>query len=214
MPPTVRPAPAGLLTRVVGGLRSAWFGPSRPLSSEAPPETAGRQFDYPVGYNLRLQPRQDEATGFAELRGLADAYDLVRLAIETRNEVRAELGLDPVAGGDALTTAGPAAPLPGRLAKAGFDPGQPRDDDGKWSNDGTTGTADVSGHEGEKNSWKCWDPARSISFDQAVRKHSISSRRIGRRRRDADNNIGNGETVTPQTLARGGSRADGRHRPR
>jgi hypothetical protein len=86
MPSTARPAPAGLLTRVVGGLRSARFGPSQPLAPEAPPDTAGRQFDYPVGYNLRLQPRQDEATGFAEPRGLADGYDLVRLAIETRKD--------------------------------------------------------------------------------------------------------------------------------
>ena len=82
MKSTARPAPAGLLTRVVGGLRSAWFGPSVPLAPEAPPDTAGRQFDYPVGFNLRLQPRQDEGTSFAELRGLADAYDLVRLVIE------------------------------------------------------------------------------------------------------------------------------------
>ncbi|HEV2672990.1 MAG TPA: hypothetical protein VGV37_00515, partial [Aliidongia sp.] len=87
------PSEAGLFARVVGGLRyavtgtaPAWFGPSQPLRPEAPAETAGRQFDYPVGYNLRLQPRQDEGTGFAELRGLADAYDLVRLVIETRKD--------------------------------------------------------------------------------------------------------------------------------
>jgi len=86
MPSTARPAPAGLLTRVVGGLRQAWFGPSQPLAPEAPPDTAGRQFDYPVGYNLRLKPRQDEGTSFAALRGLADAYDLVRLVIETRKD--------------------------------------------------------------------------------------------------------------------------------
>jgi len=86
MAQTARPAPAGLLTRVVGGLRQAWFGPSQPLAPEAPPDTAGRQFDYPVGFNLRLQPRQDEGTSFADLRGLADAYDLVRLVIETRKD--------------------------------------------------------------------------------------------------------------------------------
>ncbi|HEV2678173.1 MAG TPA: hypothetical protein VGV37_26840 [Aliidongia sp.] len=89
MAATPGPSEAGLFARVVGGLRyavtgaaPAWFGPSQPLRPEAPAETAGRQFDYPVGYNLRLQPRQDEGTGFAELRGLADAYDLVRLVIE------------------------------------------------------------------------------------------------------------------------------------
>jgi HK97 family phage portal protein len=88
-----RPAPAGLFARVAGGLRyamtgtpPAWFGPSAPLTPEAPPQTAGRQFDYPVSFNLRLQPRQDEGTSFADLRGLADAYDLVRLVIETRKD--------------------------------------------------------------------------------------------------------------------------------
>jgi HK97 family phage portal protein len=94
MPATASPSGAGLLTRVVGGLRyamtgappAAWFGPSAPLSPEAPASVAGRQFDYPVGFNLRLQPRQDEGTSFAELRGLADAYDLVRLVIETRKD--------------------------------------------------------------------------------------------------------------------------------
>ena len=72
---------------------------------------------------------------------IAAAY--VAAGIKTRNEVRAELGLDPVAGGDALTTAGPAAPLPGGLAKANFDPGQPRDGLGWWTRtgqDGPTGT--------------------------------------------------------------------------
>ena len=94
MASSASPAAAGLFTRVVGGLRYAvtgtppapWFGPSQPLRPEAPADTAGRQFDYPVGYNLRLQPRQDEGTSFAELRGLADAYDLVRLVIETRKD--------------------------------------------------------------------------------------------------------------------------------
>ncbi|GGF22719.1 hypothetical protein GCM10011611_30980 [Aliidongia dinghuensis] len=94
MPSTASSGGVGLLARVAGGLRyavtgtppSSWFGPATPLTPEAPASVAGRQFDYPVGFNLRLQPRQDEGASFAELRGLADAYDLVRLVIETRKD--------------------------------------------------------------------------------------------------------------------------------
>jgi len=52
----------------------------------------GRQFDYPSGYNLVTQPRQSEPITFEQLRGLADAYDLMRLAIETRKDQIAKLG--------------------------------------------------------------------------------------------------------------------------
>ncbi len=34
----------------------------------APPDIAGRSFDFPVGVNLRIQPRPDEPISFAELR--------------------------------------------------------------------------------------------------------------------------------------------------
>jgi hypothetical protein len=47
---------------------------------------AGRQFDYPSGYNLVQRPRAYEGTGFAELRALADAHDLMRAIIETRKD--------------------------------------------------------------------------------------------------------------------------------
>jgi len=48
---------------------------------------------------------------------IAAAY--VGAGIKTRNEVRAELGLDPIAGGDVLTTATPAAALPGGWPRPG-----------------------------------------------------------------------------------------------
>ena len=77
----------GLITRVAAGLRyivsgetpAEWFGPAEPLPPMAPPEVAGRSFDFPVGVNLRTAPRTDESIGFRELRALADAYDLLRL---------------------------------------------------------------------------------------------------------------------------------------
>lgn len=84
----------GIITRVATGLRyivsgnapGDWFGPAAPLPPMAPPEVAGRGFDFPVGVNLRIAPRPDESIGFRELRALADAYDLLRLIIETRKD--------------------------------------------------------------------------------------------------------------------------------
>jgi hypothetical protein len=63
-----------------------WFGPSQPIQPMAQDKARGRQFDFPVGYNLRQTPRSEEAVSFAQLRGLADASDLVRLAVETRKD--------------------------------------------------------------------------------------------------------------------------------
>ena len=72
---------------VVSGVGpSNWFGPWQPLRPLADvPEQGviGRQFDYAVGQNLRIPPRAEEAITFSTLRGLAEEYDLLRLAIET-----------------------------------------------------------------------------------------------------------------------------------
>jgi hypothetical protein len=63
--------------------------PLVPLDGENEP----RQFQYQVGQNLILQPRMENSvtgkpglTPFPTLRNLADMYDLVRIAIETRKE--------------------------------------------------------------------------------------------------------------------------------
>ena len=63
-----------------------WFGPSEPQAPGAPGDVAGRQWDFPSGYNLNLRTRSFEAISFADLRALADAYDLLRLVIETRKD--------------------------------------------------------------------------------------------------------------------------------
>lgn len=63
-----------------------WFGPSPPQAPGAPADVAGRQWDFPAGYNLNVRPRPYEAISFADLRALADAYDLLRLVIEARKD--------------------------------------------------------------------------------------------------------------------------------
>ncbi|VFU10245.1 phage portal protein [Methylocella tundrae] len=65
---------------------NGWFGPLEPMTPLAPPEVAGRQWDYPSGYNLSTTTRNFEPITFATLRGLADGYDLLRLVIETRKD--------------------------------------------------------------------------------------------------------------------------------
>lgn len=75
-------SPAG----IARGTGADWFGPLDPLRPIAPPDVAGRRFDFPPGYNLFTRPRGYEPVGFAELRGFADAYDLLRLVIETRKD--------------------------------------------------------------------------------------------------------------------------------
>lgn len=59
-----------------------WFGPDQPQPVSAPEGTRLRAFDYPVSYNIQIQPRNQEAVSFEQLRGLADALDILRLFIE------------------------------------------------------------------------------------------------------------------------------------
>lgn len=74
----------------VSGVKpTTWFGPYQPLNpiAQDPAQgVVGRQLDYPVGFNTRIQPRQEEAITFPMLRNLSDGYDILRLAIETRKD--------------------------------------------------------------------------------------------------------------------------------
>jgi hypothetical protein len=76
----------GAFGGIARGTGADWFGPLDPLKPIAPPDVAGRRFDFPPGYNLVTQPRAYEPIGFHELRAFADAYDLLRLVIETRKD--------------------------------------------------------------------------------------------------------------------------------
>lgn len=71
---------------IVQGDGADWFGPLNPMVPTAPPEVEGRRFDFPTGYNLVQIPRAYEAVSFGEMRALADAYDILRLVIETRKD--------------------------------------------------------------------------------------------------------------------------------
>lgn len=84
----------GVIQRIAEGVSyvvrgvtpTSWFGPQQPLTPQAQKETEGRAFDYPVGYNLQIQPRAGEGVSFGMMRNLADGYDLLRLVIETRKD--------------------------------------------------------------------------------------------------------------------------------
>ena len=88
------------LARTGMGAGADWFGPLPPQKPVAPPEVAGRQFDYPPGFNLNTRPRAYEPISFGDLRALADTYDLVRIIIETRKDqlARLEWNVRPRAG--------------------------------------------------------------------------------------------------------------------
>lgn len=90
-----------LAERIKNGFRYAftgqrpdeWFGPGQQLPPVAPPEVAGRQYDYPFGFNVSPRPRSEtgeNAITFDTLRRLADptmgGFDLLRLVIETRKD--------------------------------------------------------------------------------------------------------------------------------
>jgi hypothetical protein len=83
-----------------GGGDGEWFGPLLPPPDMAPPDVKGRLWDFPAGTNLAYIPRGDQPISFADLRGLAQHCDLVRMAIETRKDQMGKLNwtVKPVKG--------------------------------------------------------------------------------------------------------------------
>lgn len=73
---------------------SILFPPQQPLQPIAQPITygaVGRRWDYPVGYNTRVPPRSGLPVSFAELKRLADGYDVLRIMIErVKDKVNAQ----------------------------------------------------------------------------------------------------------------------------
>jgi hypothetical protein len=67
------------------GFTGAMFAPMSPLPPQYP-ETAGRRFDYPPGYNISTRPRRDTGIDFQALRNFAQFYDVLRILIEKRKD--------------------------------------------------------------------------------------------------------------------------------
>ena len=96
---------AGLMTIAGVDPGNDFFGPGQPIEPVAPPDAAGRAFDFPVNVNVQWQPKteaSDQGTSFDQLRGLADSLDILRAVIETRKDQMAKLNwtvkpiLDPI----------------------------------------------------------------------------------------------------------------------
>lgn len=90
----ITPIEPGIISRITQGVRWAlsgkdpttFFGPGQPLAPQAQEDAKGRQFDFPVAFNQLQRPRANDAVTFAQMRALADGYDLLRLIIETRKD--------------------------------------------------------------------------------------------------------------------------------
>jgi hypothetical protein len=94
------PVSVGLIQRVSSAVGDAasnfalamgWFPPGAPMPVVAPEDTDIRMMDYPVFTNTTSQPRSQELVSYREMRAMADAYYLLRLAIETRKDQIAKM---------------------------------------------------------------------------------------------------------------------------
>jgi hypothetical protein len=80
------PSDTGPYSPEAPGTGADWFGPLQPMQPIAPPEVAGRSWDFMPGWNLQTQPRGLEPVSFHALRSIAEAYDPLRLVIERRKD--------------------------------------------------------------------------------------------------------------------------------
>lgn len=74
---------------IEGVTTQTFFGPMQPLVPLAQDPSygaIGRQFDYQTGYNLNYTPRANLRISFAELRGFAQACNILATVIETRKD--------------------------------------------------------------------------------------------------------------------------------
>lgn len=87
------------LSRVVEGAKSfirdvrgdTFMSPMQPIEPMIPPDQTGRPlppraFDYNIGVNVQINPREGYAVSYDQLRNLADSYDILRLLLETRKD--------------------------------------------------------------------------------------------------------------------------------
>lgn len=71
---------------IIGITPEVWFSPLQPLPDYAPPETAGRQWDFPVGYNLQQTPRPLSKISFQLLRETVTKCDIMSVIINNRKD--------------------------------------------------------------------------------------------------------------------------------
>lgn len=92
-----------------------WMSPQQPLPPQAQ-QVQGRQFDFPVSYNVNLLPRADRRAKFARLRELANGCAVLRTVIERQKDLLESFewsvkpretgpGQRPAAGGDSAIPA-------------------------------------------------------------------------------------------------------------
>ena len=84
------------IQRALGGVRglirgvvnpNSYFGPGEPIAPVPPKDQQmPRAWNYPVGYNYTITPRAEEKISFVQLQMLSEAWDLLRLIIETRKD--------------------------------------------------------------------------------------------------------------------------------
>lgn len=87
-PPTDRPVAPSQVAETPLVTSNGFMNPGRaqrPIT-EAYEDVAGRAFDFPAGYNTSSTVRQWEGVSLTTLRNIAENYDLLRLAIETRKD--------------------------------------------------------------------------------------------------------------------------------
>lgn len=71
---------------VITGVDTAWMGPQQPLVPQQQ-QTAGRQYDYPVSYNVNMLPRSDRRIKFPQLKALAENCGVMRTVIERQKDL-------------------------------------------------------------------------------------------------------------------------------
>jgi hypothetical protein len=69
-----------------------WFGPGQPLTPVAPPDMAGRQYDFPSYSNIDVLQKPREGVDFPILRQVAQSYWLAGVLIDTRCDQICRLG--------------------------------------------------------------------------------------------------------------------------
>ena len=71
----------------INGIETGDFAsPQQPIRPITPPGVGIRQWDLTPGLNLQFTPRGDTAVNFAQLRNVANSFDICRLMIETRKD--------------------------------------------------------------------------------------------------------------------------------